>query len=853
MNRYGRGMLSGFYLILLLLISSLFAKNQVLFYSQAPLLADENLKLYVKSLGPQHRFLSLNGTYDLFGGANEQSIGRVSIPSVFYSRQDFIFRKTFQMEKVVNAHYRLHFEGLNGLSEVRLNDKLLFSGSRNFLPLSLDVPASYLESRNNTIEIKIRSWKGRDAQFPTWMPVNLPRIDNGINRSVFIEIAPAVCLRQPTAHAGFRGDSLMISGSLRIQSIADFKGDYNIVFQILEKGKVWRSVPYYFETDSTQNTKDINYSFTVPGLEPWSPQAPHVYRLKIVLKHNNKEVDTNYLPLSVRQVQADHQNIRLNGNPVKLDGINYIYQDARGVDLLNRRQVLQDLEKIKSLGFNAIRVGFYPRSPLFYSLTDSLGLVCFQDLPFPMMDSGFLADSLKQDAAVKYVRSFLDLVSGHPSVLGIGLSGFYDPDNLEGKMFLEKLSDLISQENLQLVYSGTFLPEPKAPDFADLCCFEILDRNHQKTYLDKIMNQLPGQKPVIFSAISKAISYRVDSSAITHDLQQITELYSRINSSEWKSRLAGDFVLTYSDYYLETPSLQAGPQNKFLLNTVGIYDLDRNLKKDAAALLASKKRMMPAAQFASEKKNIGTFLFVIVGLINFLVFVVLYRSMIEFRHNVHRSIRRPHGFFTDIQERRLIPYTENLILLLILSVNGAVMTGSILYFFRNNFYMDYLLSLVFPGNGMKLLISYIIWRPFLLLPILTFVIIATFFLMAVPIRFVSFFREPKIHSRQAIAISIWAAAPFLISLPVAMFFYNLLLVLNSYWILFVLLLYFHVWYLLRWINGTRVMTEVSFARVFLFTIAFLGIIGGGFYYYLQTQVNLSAHLVFLLHLYQSLI
>lgn len=223
----------------------------------------------------------------------------------------------------------------------------------------------------------------------------------------------------------------------------------------------------------------------------------------------------------------------------------------------------------------------------------------------------------------------------------------------------------------------------------------------------------------------------------------------------------------------------------------------------------------------------------------------------EFRKNVFRSIRRPHGFFVELLERRMISFEQSFYLMLVISINAAVMLGGILYFFRNNLLMDYFISLFITHPNAKYYAIYVIWKPYLLIPILVILVMLVFMLLTFAIQILSLFRRPRIRLRQAVATSAWAASPFLFLLPFGMFFYNLLLGLNSYWILGIVLLYFHLWYLIRWLNGTRVMTVSSYTRVFMYAL-FLGIsVGVGVFLLLHRELNVIAHFKILFQLLSS--
>jgi len=835
--------------LLLQLYCSTFLFSQITFYSQTPDVARRNFSEHIfKNTSSYRKIIPLIGTWSLLNPKTREKIGEVRIPSVFHDQYTFIFQKSFKQLNDENSFYFLHFNGINGFAHIRINQRLFFRGSRNYLPIKIPIPSHLLTQNSNQIEIQIDPWPQKNYQFPPWFPINLPRIDNGIYRNVYLEVLPPTHISKVEAYSRLSGDSVHIQIKCTIRSSHPLMTQHWLYFQITNKNKSYWQKRIFLEPDSTSQHQEVELQVTLPRLEPWSPDKPNCYFLNTSLSTNNTILDVLQKSLPIRTIGWKNNKCFLNGDLIQITGINYIYQNLDGNILLDRSLLRRDLEQIKKDGFNAVRVGFYPQSDYFYYLTDSLGLICFQDLPFPFVHHNLLADSLGRSKQLEYLEAFTLLIADHPSVIGIGFPAY--TTDVESSYLKEYFKSPLLDK--YIVYlASPFPPEsntvPKHPHI-----LEIIERNHQEYQLSNFLNSIPDNLPVFLSGLSKAISYRVDSSAITHDLQQITELYLRLKKPQWKDRFAGQFILTFSDYYLQTPTLQGSIQNNFQMNTIGIYNIQRSLKKEVGKLRNLNQTKLVNTEMESEKQQLGPFIFVIIGLINFLFFLLLYRSIIEFRHNIQRSIRKPHGFFTDLKERRIIPYTENFFLLIILSVNSAVIIGSTLYFFRNNLYMDYFLSLIFIDNRSKHLICSLIWQPHFLIPIITFIMALFVVLLSFPIWIISFFREIKVRFRHALAVSTWAASPFVMILPLGMFYYNLLLVLNSYWIPIIIILYFHIWYIFRWINGARVMTEARYARVFLFTIAIIIIFGTGTLFYWNIQVNVSEHLRFLLKLFSLL-
>jgi hypothetical protein len=379
-----------------------------------------------------------------------------------------------------------------------------------------------------------------------------------------------------------------------------------------------------------------------------------------------------------------------------------------------------------------------------------------------------------------------------------------------------------------------------------------LERNRPDRILKELEILSQSNYPVIVSGLSKPISYRVESIQVTQDVTQSAELLRSINRASWKDQFLAVMLFNYSDYLLQIPSLSAGAvdREQFILNNSGLYTQDRQMKKEAEVILKQKWLLLDSDAGRKLAGEGETYVFIVFGLINLFFFLFLYRSFVDFRKNILRAVRKPHGFFVELLERRMISFEQSFFMMLLISLNGAVMLGGTFYFFRNNLLADYLLSIPLAFCGIKLVIARIIWQPLWIVPIFTIIIMIFFILLTVPIQILSWLRGTKIRLRQSLATSAWSAAPFLFLLPFGMFFYNLLLVMNSYWILFAVLLYFHFWYYLRWVNGTRVMCLWSYAWVFLYALLLMVIFGGGFVLYLQQKIDVSLHLNFLTQLFQ---
>ncbi|MDR2692357.1 MAG: DUF4981 domain-containing protein, partial [Dysgonamonadaceae bacterium] len=116
----------------------------------------------------------------------------------------------------------------------------------------------------------------------------------------------------------------------------------------------------------------------LPDVKPWSAEIPNLYTLYITLQDASGKV-LEVIPGKVgfRTVEIKNAQFLVNGQAVYIKGVNRHEHHPLTAHVLSEADMRRDIELMKQLNINAVRMSHYPNHPLFYKLCDEYGLyVC---------------------------------------------------------------------------------------------------------------------------------------------------------------------------------------------------------------------------------------------------------------------------------------------------------------------------------------------------------------------------------------------------------------------------------------------------------------------------------------------
>jgi beta-galactosidase len=239
----------------------------------------------------------------------------------------------------------------------------------------------------------------------------------GLYRHVHLVYVPAVSLEAVhIAYTFAPGSPATATVKARLYSPSQFIGLTTLSIQVSDSdGKAIH-----------QSTKSIDAwkeemeiaSFTVESPALWSPSHPHLYTCSVSLNTEFGESVTKER-FGIRHAEfVDHGPFKLNGERLFLRGTQRHMDHAEVAAAQPDAQLRHELELVKAMGANFIRLGHYQQPRIVLDLCDELGLLVWEEAPW--CRSGIVSEKWKQQTRAM-LANLIDQHFNHPSILMWGL------------------------------------------------------------------------------------------------------------------------------------------------------------------------------------------------------------------------------------------------------------------------------------------------------------------------------------------------------------------------------------------------------------------------------------------------
>lgn len=293
------------------------------------------------------------------------------------------------------------FEGVMTDAEVKINGKLAGPVHQGgFYRFRYDI-SKLLHNGSNLLEVKVNKMSAnasvnhaeRNGDF--W-------VLGGIYRPVFLEVKPLVHIDRVAIDASAKGQFTVHAYTTALS------GEYTISAQVQTMaGKAVKEAVVV----PGNNTSVYTLTQSVDHPATWSAEAPNRYQAVIAIKKGNQTIHRITQPFGFRTIEIrPHDGIYVNDVKVIFKGVNRHSAWPETGRTLSKAISIQDVNLMKDMNMNAVRMSHYPPDIHFLDVCDSLGLFVLDEL------TGWQA-AYDTTVGRKLVKELVERDVNHPSVI----------------------------------------------------------------------------------------------------------------------------------------------------------------------------------------------------------------------------------------------------------------------------------------------------------------------------------------------------------------------------------------------------------------------------------------------------
>jgi hypothetical protein len=305
----------------------------------------------------------------------------------------------------------LVFEGAMTDTEVRINGQWpgrsttsqppsLHQGG--FYEFGYEVTGNLNYGASNLLEVTVRKKSAntsinqaeRQADYWTF---------GGIFRPVYLEA-------RPPAHIERIAVDAQADGQIAVHTFLSGVSNASIVVARVTDSR-GQPLGSEFTAPAAAGVSNVILAATLPSPQPWSPEFPHLYKLTIQLRDGAKLVHARTETIGFRTITFTNSvGFFLNGKKIMLRGVNRhdFWPDSGRTT--SRAVSIADVELMKSMNLNAVRMSHYPPAKHFLEECDRLGLLVINEL------AGWQAPPYDNTIAPHLVRELVVRDVNHPCI-----------------------------------------------------------------------------------------------------------------------------------------------------------------------------------------------------------------------------------------------------------------------------------------------------------------------------------------------------------------------------------------------------------------------------------------------------
>lgn len=356
-----------------------------------------------------------------------------------YRRNASWYKKTIVFDSVdENLVYQLYFEGANITTKVYVNGKDAGGHIGGYIGFTIDITKYIVVGYN---EILVRVDNGYDPEIIPSQKSDF-FIYGGITRDVWLQTISSTHisnLKITTPSVSAKKASLQLN-----TTIENFKSSNNLTLKVTLKNPQGKVVAIKTFKKLSATSQLEFPEIRKPQL--WDVKTPNLYTLTVTLLKNKTTIDKVEDSVGFRWFEfEDNGPFYLNGKRLLLRGTHRHEEHAGVGAAMTNKQHRADMESIKEMGANFVRLAHYPQDPEVYKACDELGLLVWDELPWCR---GGVGNDVWKTNSKNMLKEMIHQNYNHPSIIiwSLGNEMYWLPD-FESGDDTEKMNGFLNELN----------------------------------------------------------------------------------------------------------------------------------------------------------------------------------------------------------------------------------------------------------------------------------------------------------------------------------------------------------------------------------------------------------------------
>lgn len=289
--------------------------------------------------------------YDQIQYLNTRYPFPVMLPHIPYENPCWHYRRTFTLKKLQGKRYYINFEGVDSAFYLYVNGTYKGYSQISHATSEFDI-TDWVVDGENTLDVLVLKWC-----ISTYLECQDKFRFSGIYRNVYMLTRPEHHITDYKIDTAFSGKDGVLT--FTNESMIDIKLELGRQTQVVYAGQTCEIV--------------------VKNVRKWTAEEPYLYTL-ILSAAGEKIIEK----IGFRVVSIDGKVFKINGEAVKLKGVNRHDFNCKTAATVSLANMTEDIRLMKELNVNAVRTSHYPNRPEFYQLCDYYGIYVMDEADLEM-------------------------------------------------------------------------------------------------------------------------------------------------------------------------------------------------------------------------------------------------------------------------------------------------------------------------------------------------------------------------------------------------------------------------------------------------------------------------------------